>query len=199
MNQAQWTELEKVIDQGDADAVESWANCLEDSDHPALIEKYQQATNWQQKDAISLLLARHFTPSLEPIFLDYMQVPITKELQMFTLAQIMRHFGEDYDQVNRYFTNYDVLIKALGEILAKFGLQRPPEPAEKTTEEPAEEPAEAEATDPQGKAKPKKKTTPLTAIPLTADLAETITPEQQILVALEREELMLLARAIAKG
>lgn len=183
MNQEQWTAVEKIIEKGDMFSADSWVQVVDEGDYPALIQRYQQAKNWQQKDVIAILLAPHFNPSLQPIFLDYMQVPITEEMQMFTLAQMLRHFGEEYNQFNRFFSNYELLIKTLGEILAKFGLERPPEPVEETQPDIVRQ----------------KQETPLTDIPLAAELEETIAPEIRLLVAIERQDMGLLVQAIAQG
>lgn len=181
MNQAEWQAVESAIEEGDVFAVDDLLGAVEKSDYPALIERYRSAASWAQKDVVAQLLATHSDPSLVPIFLDYMQVPITEEMQMFALAQMMRHFGEEYDQFNRYFSDYDLMVRALGEILAKHGLARPAEPEAKTSNTPA------------------KKQIPLTDIPLTSKLAEDIAPKQLLLVAIERQDRVLLERAIARG
>ena len=182
MNEAEWAAVESAIQEGDVSSVDNLLAYVEKSDYPALIACYQAAAGWPQKDVIAQLLATHSDPSLRPVFLDYMQVPITEEMQMFTLAQVIRHFGEEYDQFQRYFTDYDLLVKALCEILAKHGLERSPEPEEKK--------ADAVST---------QKAIPLTDIPLTRRLTDDIAADQLLLAAVERQDMPLLKRAIAQG
>ena len=182
MNEVEWAAVESAIEEGDVFSVDDLLAFVEKSDYPALIARYQRAVGWPQKDVIAQLLATHSDPSLRPVFLDYMRVPITEEMQMFTLAQMMRHFGEEYDQFQRYFTDYDLLVKTLGEILAKYGLERPSEPGEQ-----------------QADAPPTQKIISLTDVPLTQSSTDDIAPEQLLLVAIERQDMDLLERAIAQG
>ena len=182
MNQAQWEKAIAVIAAGDVWGADDLRGVVEESDYPRLIEQYAQAKSWAQKDVVAALLANRRHASLKALFLDYMQVQITEESQIFTLAQMLAYFGEEYDQFKRYFTNYDLLIETLNEVLAKYGLTRPPEEEQSEPEEKIE-----------------KKVTPLTDIAIAARLPEDTSPEEQLLVAIERADITLLNQAIAQG
>ncbi|MEM8505634.1 MAG: ankyrin repeat domain-containing protein [Cyanobacteria bacterium P01_D01_bin.1] len=181
MEREQLATLIEAIEAGDLDAVECWTSKIDKSDYPVFIEKYHRTHSWEQKDAIAFLLSYQNEPSLEPLFLDYMQkVPsdFRGETQIFTLAIMLRYFGEEYDQVGRYLSSYDRLFADVDKVLAGFGLERSPE---------------------ERNIAPKQKETPLTDIPLDVQLDDTVEPEQQLLVAIERGDIALLERAIATG
>ena len=105
-------------------------------------------------------------------------IDLRGEEQIFTLAVMLRHFGEEYDQISRYLSNYETLFADIDKILAKFDLVRSPEKREAT---------------------PRQKETPLTDIPISAELSSDIAPEWLLLVALERQDVSLLEEAITQG
>ncbi|MEL6555649.1 MAG: ankyrin repeat domain-containing protein [Cyanobacteria bacterium J06621_11] len=190
MNQQEWDMANNAIAAGDAFGVDEIVRSVDVSDYPSLIERYNNNANgWPQKDVIAQLLQHQEHPSLEPIFLDYMQVPITEEIQMFALCNILRQFGGEYDQFERLYQDYDLLLQTLAEVLAKYGLERPPEPEE----------AEADDVEPGQAPIITEKSTSLTDISLSDPLTKDYGPETLLLVAIERADIVLLEQVLTKG